>query len=105
MTGIVKPVTVKILDKEYLVSCSDDERDQLHAAVAFLNEKMQEVKNSGKVVGSERVAVMAALNIAHLLLACERQNADYSNSIDTTIRRLHSKIDEALVKRSQQLGM
>ena len=105
MTGEVKPVTVKILDKEYLVSCRDDERDQLHAAVSFLNERMLEVKNSGKVVGSERVAVMAALNIAHLLLACQRQNADYSSSIDTTIRRLHSKIDEALMTRSQQVGM
>lgn len=105
MNGVVKPVTVKILDKEYLVSCSDAERDQLQQAVAYLNEKMLEVKNSGKVIGSERVAVMAALNIAHQLLACQRQNADYSSSIDTTIRRLHSKIDEALVQRSQQVGM
>ena len=96
MTGAVKPVTVTILDKEYLISCSDEEREQLFEAVAFLNGKMLEVKNGGKVVGTERQAVMAALNIAHELLACRQQNNDYNSSVDMTLRRLQSKIDQAL---------
>lgn len=96
-----KPVNVLILDKEYLISCPEEEREQLHTAVTFLNMKLKEVKDSGKVIGSERVAVMTALNIAHELLAYKRDNDDYTSSIDTTIRRLQNKIDEALVQGRQ----
>ena len=96
-----KPVSVTILDKEYLISCEDSEREQLHTAVTFLNMKMKEVKDSGKVIGAERIAVMTALNIAHDLLAYKRQNADYTNSIDKTIQRLRNKLDEALTNGKQ----
>jgi len=96
-----KPVTVRILDKEYLISCEEDEREQLHTAVTFLNMKMKDVKDSGKVIGSERIAVMTALNIAHELLAYKRQNADYTKTIDKTIQRLRNKLDEALTSGKQ----
>lgn len=96
-----KPVTVRILDKEYLISCDDSEREQLHTAVTFLNLKMKEAKDSGKVVGAERIAVMAALNISHELLAYKRQNADYTTTIDRAIQRLRSKLDEALTSGKQ----
>lgn len=96
-----KPVTVSILDKEYLISCDENEREQLHTAVTYLNTKMQDMKNSGKVIGSERIAVMTALNLAHDLLAYKQENQDYTSSVDTTIQRLQSKIDEALVKGNQ----
>lgn len=96
-----KPVKVTILDKEYLISCTDSERDQLHNAVTFLNMKMQEVKNSGKVIGSERVAVMTALNIAHELLAYKRENDSYTTTVDAAVRRLRNKIDEALTQGRQ----
>lgn len=100
MSGTERPVTVTILEKEYLISCSEEERDQLHTAAAFLNQKMKEVKSGGKIVGTERVAVIAALNIAHELLACRHQHSETSSSLDVTIRRLHSKIDEVLTQRS-----
>ena len=96
-----KPVTVKILDKEYLISCSEEEREPLHAAVTSLNVKMLDMKNSGRVIGSERIAVMTALNLAHELLAYKQENDDYTSSVDTTVQRLQSKIDEALVKGRQ----
>lgn len=96
-----KPVTVRILDKEYLISCNDSEREQLHTAVTFLNMKMKEAKDSGKVVGAERIAVMAALNIAHELLAYKRHNADYTTAIDRTIQRLRNKLDAALTSGKQ----
>lgn len=96
-----KPVSVNILDKEYLISCPDEEREQLHTAVTFLNMKLKEVKDSGKVIGSERIAVMTALNVAHELLAYKRDNEDYTSSVDSTIRRLQNKIDEALIKGRQ----
>ena len=95
------PVTITILDKEYLISCDEDEREQLHTAVTFLNTKMQDMKNSGRVIGSERIAVMTALNLAHELLAYKQENDDYTSIVDTTIQRLKGKIDEALVKGKQ----
>ena len=96
-----KPITVKILDKEYLISCSEEERGPLHSAVTSLNVKMLDMKNSGRVIGSERIAVMTALNLAHELLAYKQENDDYTSSVDTTVQRLQSKIDEALVKGRQ----
>ena len=98
MSETAKPATVTILDKEYLVTCSDEEREQLFEAAGYLNRKMQEVKGSGKVIGTERVAVMAALNIAHELLACRDRNSEYSHSIDAVVRRLQSKIDDVLTR-------
>lgn len=96
-----KPVNVKILDKDYLISCTDEEREQLHTAVTYLNMKMKEVKDSGKIVGSERIAVMTALNIAHELLAHKRENDHYTSSVDSVLRRLQNKIDEALTSGRQ----
>lgn len=96
-----KPVTIKILDKEYLISCSEDEREQLHTSVNYLNAKMTDMKNSGRVIGAERIAVMTALNLAHELLAYKQENEDYTSAVDSAVQRLKSKIDEALVKGRQ----
>ena len=96
-----KPVTINILEKEYLISCNEEEREQLHTAVAFLNTKMLDMKNSGRVIGSERIAVMTALNLAHELLAYKQQNDDYTSNVDTAIQRLRNKIDEAITKGRQ----
>ena len=96
-----KPINVTLLDKEYLIACSDEERDILHRAIELVNQKMREVKASGKVIGSERIAVMAALHIAHELLQYKDRNESYTSSVDNLIRRLQSKIDDALVKGKQ----
>ena len=92
-----RPVRVSILDKEYLISCPDDEREQLHGVVDFLNEKLLEVKDSGNVIGTERIVIMTALNIANELLAYKRKNKDYTESVDSTVKRLQTKIDGVLV--------
>ncbi len=101
MNDVSKPVNVTILDKEYLISCTDDERDLLHRAIELLNLKMREVKSSGNVIGSERIAVMAALHIAHELLQYKDRNESYNSNIDSLIRRLQTKIDDALVHGKQ----
>ena len=92
-----RPVRVSILDKEYLISCPDDEREQLYAVVEFVNEKLLEVKGSGNVIGTERIVIMAALNIANELLAYKRKNKDYTESVDSVVKRLQTKIDGILV--------
>lgn len=96
MSSALRPVTITILEKEYLISCREEEREQLHTAAAFLNDKMRELKNGGKVVGTERIAVMAALNLASELLARSSESEELTDTVDSTIRRLSSKIDAAL---------
>ena len=96
-----KPASVTILDKEYLIACSDEERKLLNDAANLLNDKMQEVKISGKVIGSERIAVLAALNIAHEMLAYKKENESYTSNVDGLVRRLQNKIDVALMKGNQ----
>ncbi len=64
-----KAVDVDIMGREFRVTCPDEEREELLQAVTYLDKKMCEIRDNGKVVGSERIAIMAALNIAHELLA------------------------------------
>ena len=97
----VKPVSFTILDKEYLISCNEQEREVLHRAIEVLNRKMRDVKASGKVIGTERIAVMAALHIAHELLEYKQRNESYTSNVDDLIRRLQTKIDDALIKGKQ----
>lgn len=59
---------ITIMGRTYKVMCADEERDSLLEAVAYLDQKMNEIKASGRVASTERIAVMAALNIAHELL-------------------------------------
>lgn len=91
-----KPVSVYIMDKEYLIACEENERELLQHAVNLLNEKMQEVRHSGSVIGTERIAVMAALHIAHDLIEYKNQNEDYTSRIDDDVKRLRQKIEKAL---------
>lgn len=91
-----KSINVVILDKEYLVSCDPEETEPLRQAVEFLNQQMTELKTSGSVVGSERVAIMTALNLANELLIYKREKNDYTSTIDNTIKRVQSKIDNVL---------
>ena len=93
-----RPVPVSILDKEYLISCPEDEREQLHAAVDFVNGKLEEVKSSGNVIGTERIVIMATLNIANELLAYKKKNKNYTESVDSAVKRLQTKIDGVLTR-------
>jgi cell division protein ZapA len=104
MTAPVKPITVTIMDKEYVVGCAEDERESLFASVEFLNRKLREQRDSGKVIGSERVAVMAALNIAHEYLDYRRRHDTSTSDIGEGIERIHRKIESALVRGGRTPG-
>lgn len=88
-------VVIHILGKEFMVACPDDERDSLIAAAAYLDRKLREVQTSGKVIGTERAAIMAALNISHELLNL-RQRGGLSEDATQKLRLLQNKIDAAL---------
>lgn len=101
-------ITIHILDKEYMISCSEEERHDLQRSADYLDHKMREIRDSGKIIGSDRIAVMAALNISHELLTQDNNNGNNGNavssnsSVGTRIRSIQEKIDDALY-RSRQL--
>jgi len=94
-------ITVHILDKEYLVACPEDEKHDLMRSADYLDRKMREIRDAGKIVGSDRIAVMAALNISHELLT----NGEGSNLLDPVItsrlKGIQEKIEDALYKSQQ----
>ncbi len=67
-------IKVQILGKEYPISCPEQEQHDLLIAARYLDDKMRQIRNTGRVIGTERIAVMAALNIAHELLQANKRN-------------------------------
>lgn len=90
------PVVVRILDKEYRVACQRGEEDELRNSARYLDQKMREIKTRGKVIGSDRIAVMAALNIAHELLEQKGHENSGSQAISRRLQTMQEKIDIAL---------
>ena len=88
-------VAVIILGREFRVACPEDERESLLAAAAYLDRKLREVQASGKVIGTERAAIIAALNISHELLEL-RTRGGLSENTSQKVRLLRNKIDAAL---------
>lgn len=89
-------VTVRLLDREFLVGCGPDERDGLLAAAAHLDGKMREVKGASRSVGYDRVAVLAALSMAHELLQLRKQHDEQSRALENGIGTLRRKLEDAL---------
>ncbi len=88
-------VTVKILDKDYQVACPEEQEAQLQASAKYLDKQMRGIRASGKVIGLERIAVMAALNIGYELLQAS-DNADGGQPGADSVKRINRKLDEAL---------
>ena len=95
------PVTVHILDKDYRVTCEPEDKASLLESVRFLDEKMREIRKTGKVIGTDRIAVMAALNLAHELLGQQTQKESSSQSAGKRIKALQNKIEIALNSTNQ----
>ena len=101
MSADARTVTVKLLDKEYTISCPDGAEAELLASADYLNQKMQEIRGSGKIIGLERIAVMAALNISYELLNLKTQGAPNKNET-AVVERVCERIEETL-QRCRQL--
>lgn len=96
MSESASTVSVRILDREYQVSCPPEQVDELTASARHLDAQMREIRESGNVVGLDRMAVMAALNMAHDLLRMRGDAEDTS----TRISALASRLTEALSEES-----
>jgi len=93
-------MTVKILDKDYQVTCPEEQEAELLVSAKYLDKQMRGIRETGKVVGLERIAVMAALNISHELLQPSNE-AGIENTAGDSIKRLSSKLDSALQELRQ----
>jgi cell division protein ZapA len=94
MSSIPKTLSVQIMDKEYLVACPPDAQDALKAAAKQLDGKMREIRASGKVYGTERIAVMAALNLTYDVM----QQSSLSDHVATTLTNISDKIEAELTR-------
>ena len=97
-------VTIRVLDKDYQVACPVSERDALLNSARYLDEKMREIRDSRHMVGADRVAVMAALNIAHDLLQCQSGDGVEGPGAKTKLRNLQAKV-EAAITRGRQMEL
>lgn len=90
-------VFVKILDKEYQVACPREERQALVESAQLLDERMKAIRGTGAVIGLERIAVMAALNLSHELLQAKNSGGSPSGSANQSdLLRLNEKLDRSL---------
>ena len=96
MSGEPVPTSIRILDKDYVVSCPDGEQDALYQSAAFLSGRMQEAKEGGNVIGTERIAVMAALHLVHDYLGLVRERDTQSADLESVIQRLEEKLGASI---------
>jgi cell division protein ZapA len=96
-----KTIEISILGRNYKIACEDDEREALMQAVAYLDGKMGEIKKAGKVSGTDRIAVMAALNIAHELLSLKVGNGFDIGQAKRRISLIEAKLDAAIAQQEK----
>jgi cell division protein ZapA len=96
MSNSAEPVSVIILEKKYQFACSPEQRNDLVEAARHLDECMSQIKETGRLMSLERIALQAALNFSADLLRMQRSEAQRQERIDRRIRLLADQIDDAL---------
>jgi len=99
MSGTTKTLDIKLLDRELRVACPEDERGELLDAVAYLDKKMREIRDAGKIASVERIALMAALNITHELLSVKIGRGFDVADFKRRINSMQAAIDTALAEQ------
>lgn len=101
MSNEVVPLTLQILDNEYRIACPESEHAALTAAANKLNIQMQEIRDSGKVLGVERIAVMAALDAIYELLKCRKEIEELGECTNQRLEELLNRLEIALEKSTR----
>jgi cell division protein ZapA len=97
----VSRLSVRILDKEYFVACPPDERADLLDSAEYLSKKMREIRDTGKVVGTDRIAVMVALNLTNELLKARKQESALSGPLQSRVKGMRDRVESSLQKNRQ----
>ena len=101
MSAEPKGLQITLMGRQYRVACTDEEQEGLLKAVDFLNKRMQAVRDNGKVIGQERIAIMAALNIAHEFLT-SKVGGDFDMAeIKRRMAGMETVIDRALSEQDE----
>lgn len=96
MSETKSPIKVHLLGKEYPIVCPQNEEHDLLIAARYLDDKMRQIRDTGRVFGAERIAVMAALNIAHEFIQLQQQNRLLSARLSERLSATHERIDASL---------
>ncbi len=91
-----EPISVEILDRQYQFTCSAEEAVALKEAAIYLDERMRSIKDAGRLMALERIAVMTALNLSDELLRLQKHEKHRKENLDTRIRMLADELDDAL---------
>ena len=94
-------VSVRILEKDYQIACPTDERSDLLDSAELLNSRMREIRDGGKVVGLDRIAVIAALNMANELIRLSSRDGHLESEVGSRLRILRERVESALEKGQQ----
>lgn len=94
------PVSVNILDREYRIACPEEEQQALMQAAGHLDRRMREIRDSGRVVGMDRISVLAALNITNEYLDVHQRDQGLDQNLGKRIVALRKQVDSALTKFS-----
>ncbi len=98
------PVTVNILGKEYQIACPEEEKEALTASARMVHDNMKKIRDSGKVVGVDRIAVMAALNLAHELIVFQHDEGHDMEKVNNKIMQLKERVS-AFLDEDRQLEL
>jgi cell division protein ZapA len=93
---MTEPVSVSILDREYLISCTPEERPGLIAAASYLDSKMREIRAGARSASLERIAVLAALTVAHELLGAKQRETSEAAVLAHHLQAINAKLERAL---------
>jgi len=96
MSAEPKGLQINVMGREFRVACPDDEQKGLLDAVEYLNRKMNEIRDNGKVIGLERIAIMAALNIAHELLGTKVAGGFDIAEVKRRMHHMETVLDQAM---------
>ena len=100
MSADPKALQINVMGREFRVACPENEQKELLEAVDYLNKKMDEIRDHGKVIGVERIAIMAALNIAHELLTTKVGGFDMA-ALERRMQNMETTLDQALRDQSK----
>ena len=100
MSADPKALQINVMGREFRIACPEDEQKGLLEAVDYLNKKMDEIRDNGKVIGIERIAIMAALNIAHELLTTKVGGFDMA-ALKRRMQSMETTLDQALRDQSK----
>jgi cell division protein ZapA len=91
-----QPVSLNIMGKEYRIACDEEEQEDLIYSAQKLDVQMRKMRDSGKITGPDRIAVMAALNLAHELQMMKNKNAELNRRLSESLAKLSHKIENVL---------